>query len=136
MSVLLYEPALQALLESPFGPVARDTVRRAENVRDLAVQNAQSQFRSRTGNLIQSIGVFPDEDVRGFAVQVGTEGAPYGLLLELGTEQHEIRALNAPILVSEPGHPDPLLEPHRAVTHPGFPARPWLMPALRQAFDI
>lgn len=136
MSVTLYEPALRTLLDSPFGPVAADTIRRASNVRDYAQQNAQAEFRTRTGNLVQSIDIFPDEDALGFHVEVGTDGAPYGLLLELGTAEHEIRAINSPFLVSEAGHPDPLLNYHRAVNHPGFPPRPWLMPALRQGFDI
>lgn len=137
MSVTLYEPALRELLESPFGPVAADTVRRANNVRDRAQQNAQAEFRTRTGNLVQSIGTFPVDTLEGaFAMEVGTDGAPYGLLLELGTEMHEIVAVNGPVLVSEPGHPDPLWYPHRAVTHPGFPPRPWLVPALREGFDL
>lgn len=135
MSVTLHEPALQALLDSPFGPVSADCVRRAENVRDLAMQNAQAQFRTRTGNLVDSIGLFPGEDGQGFNCEVGTDGAPYGLLLELGTHEHAIRAVNAPFLVSEPGHPDPLWTYHRAVMHPGFPPRPWLEPALREGYD-
>ena len=125
MSVLLYEPGLVALLDSPFGPVARNVTVKAERVAELARQNVQAQFNTRTGNLQNSIGVFPDETADGLAFEVGTEQ---------GSEPHQILPVAAPVLVSPPGHPDPLDQPRRLVNHPGFGPKPWLQPALEAVF--
>ena len=134
MSVTLFEPALHTFLESSFGPVARDILRRAAVVEELAKQNVQAEFRSRSGNLLQSIGTFPNETPRGLEVEVGTDGAPHGKLLEEGTSEHIILPQSQRVLVSEPGHPDPLRSPRTIVNHPGTPPRPWLVPALREGF--
>lgn len=136
MTVTLFEPALFALLQSPTGPVAQDILRRAERVAQFSRENVQAQFRSRTGNLLQSIGVFPFETAEGLQAEVGTDGAPYGRLLETGTPAHGISAVNAPVLFSEPGHPDPLLKAQRTVSHPGMAPQPWLVPALRDGLDV
>lgn len=135
VSVLLYESGLTALLDLPTGPVARNVTAKAEQVAELARQNVQSTFQTRTGNLQQSIGVFPNVTPDGLEYEVGTDGAPYGLILELGGEPHEIRARNFRILISEPGHPDPLLRPHVEVAHPGNRPMPWLRPALEAVFS-
>lgn len=135
MSVVLLEPGLAALLNSPTGQVARYVTAKAEAVAELARQNVQAQFRTRTGNLQQSIGIFPRETPDGLDVEVGTDGAPYGLILELGSDPHQILPVAAPVLVSPPGHPDPLLGPRFHVDHPGNPPRPWLRPALEQVFN-
>lgn len=134
MSVTLYEPGLVALLQLPTGPVGRNVTAKAEAVAELARQNVRATFRTRTGNLEGSIGVFPNETADGLEYEVGTDGAPYGLILELGGEPHEIRARNFRVLISEPGHPDPLNRPHREVAHPGNPPKPWLRPALETVF--
>lgn len=132
MSVLLYEPGLLALLELPTSPVSRYVTRLADDTAEQARQNAQTNFRSRTGNLVQSIGVFPRETNDGLEYEVGTDGAPYGLVLELGSDAHVIQAVRFPVMFSEQGHPDPLIDPQRMVNHPGTQARPWLRPALEQ----
>ena len=132
--VTLFEPGLAALLISPAGPVGRYVTRKAELTAELARQNVQAEFRTRTGNLEGSIDVFPNETADGLECEVGTEGAPYGRVLELGSDAHEIRPRNFRILISEPGNPDPLLRPHLSVIHPGQTPRPWLEPALRTAF--
>lgn len=135
MSVTLFEPGLIALLDSPAGPVGRYITRQGEAVAELARQNVRAQFRTRTGNLEQSIGVFPAETPDGLEVEVGTEGAPYGLILEQGAEPHQILPVAAPVLVSPPGHPDPLDAPRVRVDHPGSAPRPWLRPALEQVIN-
>jgi hypothetical protein len=135
VSVTLLEPGLIALLDSPAGQVGRYITVKAEAVAELARQNVQAQFRTRTGNLQQSIGVFPRETPDGLEAEVGTEGAPYGLVLELGADPHLILPVAAPVLVSPPGHPDPLYGPRFRVDHPGSPPRPWLRPALEQVIQ-
>jgi hypothetical protein len=134
VSVTLLEPGLIALLDSPAGQVGRYITRQGEAVAELARQNAQALFHSRTGNLFNSIGVFPRETPDGLEVEVGTDGAPYGLLLEQGSDTpHEIVAVHGQMLWSESNNPDPLLKSGLfAVPHYGYPARPWLEPALRQ----
>jgi hypothetical protein len=90
-----------------------------------------ANFRTRTGNLQNSIGIFPTETPDGLDVEVGTDGAPYGLVLEQGSGPHEILPVRQPVLVSEPENPDPLYGPRFHVNHPGNPPMPWLEPALR-----
>lgn len=136
MTVVLNEAGLFALLESPTGPVAQDVLRRAETVAQFSRENVQAQFRSRSGNLLASIDTFPSESADGLQVEVGTDGAPYGRLLETGSPAHGIAAVNAPVLFSEPGHPDPLLRAQRFVNHPGGVPRPWLVPALRDGIGV
>jgi len=135
VSVLLLEAGLTALLELPTGPVGRNVTAKAELVAEIARQNVRSTFNTRTGNLEASIGVFPNLTPDGLECEVGTDGAPYGLVLELGGQPHEIRARNFRVLISEPGHPDPLLRPHQEVAHPGNPPKPWLRPALEQVIN-
>jgi hypothetical protein len=134
VSVLLYEPGLFEILESPSGPTTRSVTEKAEAVAALARQNVSTNFTRRSGTLYESIGVFPEETVDGVACQVGTDGAPYGRVLELGGEPHEIVAVNRRFLFSEPDNPNPLIFPQRAVAHPGPQAKPWLQPALEQVF--
>ncbi len=136
MSVLLYEPGLFELLESPAGPTTRNVTEKAEAVAVLARDNVNNQFARRSGTLVESIGIFPEETVDGVSFEVGTEGAPYGRILELGGEAHEIRALNRRFLFSEPDNPNPLLNRNMTrVLHPGPPAKPWLVPALETVFN-
>jgi len=132
VAVTLIEAGLIALLDSPTGPVSRYVTAKAEAVAEIARQNVQAQFRTRTGNLQQSIGTFPTETPDGLEVEVGTDGAPYGRILELGQDAHDIDPVRVPVLVSPPGHPDPLYGPRFHVDHPGAPPRPWLKPALEQ----
>ena len=86
MSVTLLEPGLIALLDSPTGQVSRYVTAKAEAVAEVARQNVQANFRTRTGNLQNSIGTFPTETPDGLNVEVGTDGAPYGRVLELGSD--------------------------------------------------
>ena len=135
MAVTLIEAGLIALLDSPTGPVSRYVTAKAEAVAEIARQNVQAQFRTRTGNLQQSIGTFPTETPDGLEVEVGTDGAPYGRILELGADPHEIYGVTSPYLWSltqDPNHPDPLIFSTASVDHPGAPPRPWLKPALEQ----
>lgn len=134
MSVILYETGLFELLESPAGPVTRNVTEKAEAVANIARQNVLSNFARRSGTLYDSIGIFPDETPDGVSYEVGTDGAPYGRILELGGEPHEIAAVNRRVLFSEPDNPNPLIHPQRVVTHPGPQAKPWLVPALEQVF--
>ncbi len=135
MSVVLLEPGLIAILQSPTGQVSRYVTLKSEMVAEAARINVQANFRSRTGNLYNSIGIFPTETPDGLDVEVGTDGAPYGLVLELGADPHEIIARRANVLESTPDNPDPLLgyrerrDPTR-VDHPGSVGKPWLKPAL------
>lgn len=135
MSVTLYEPGLTALLVAPTSPVTRNVTERAEAVAELARQNVRSSFRTRTGNLESSIGLFPRENTDGVEYEVGTDGAPYGRVLELGATEHVIQAPEGRVLASAPGHPDPLDAPRFRVLHPGNAPRPWLEPALEQVFN-
>ena len=133
---MLIEAGLIELLESPTGPVTRNVTAKAEAVAALARDNVNNQFARRSGTLHDSIGLFPRENVDGVAYEVGTEGAPYGRVLELGGEVHEIRALNRRSLFSAPDNPNPLLNRNmRVVNHPGPPAKPWLVPALETVFN-
>lgn len=135
MAVVLLEPGLLALLELPSSPVSRYVTLKAEATAQLARENVQANFRSRTGNLERSIGTFPAETPDGLEVEVGTEGAPYGRVLELGASPHPILPTQHRVLISEPQNPDPLLGPRRRVDHPGNPPRPWLKPALETVFN-
>lgn len=136
MSVTLYEPGLVALLVAPTSPVTRNVTEKAEAVAEQARQNVRANFRTRTGTLENSIGLFPRENADGVEYEVGTDGAPYGRILELGSTDHVIQATAAGgVLASEPGHPDPLLAPRFRVMHPGNAPRPWLRPALEQVFN-
>jgi hypothetical protein len=136
MSVILYEPGLFELLESPTGPTTRNVTAKAEAVAAVARENVRTNFNTRTGTLHDSIGIFPEETVDGVAYEVGTEGAPYGRILELGGEPHEIYAVNRRRLFSEPDNPTPLNNIMlQVVSHPGPPAKPWLVPALELVFN-
>ena len=138
MSVTLLEAGLQELLVLPHSPVARYVTAKAEAVAEVARQNVQATFRTRSGNLLQSIGTFPTETADGVSVEVGTEGAPYGLVLELGADPHEIYGVRSPYLWSltqDPNHPDPLIFSTASVDHPGSGPRPWLKPALEQVIQ-
>ena len=132
---MLLEAGLIELLESPAGPVTRNVTAKAEAVAALARDNVNNQFTRRSGTLHDSIGIFPEETIDGVAFQVGTEGAPYGRILELGGEAHEIRAVNRRVMFSEPDNPNPLLQAQVRVMHPGPPAKPWLVPALETVFN-
>jgi hypothetical protein len=132
---MLIEAGLFALLDSPVGQVSRYVTVKAEEVAVLARQNVQANFKTRTGTLEQSIGIYPTETDDGLEVEVGTDGAPYGRVLELGGEPHMILPVNRRFLFSEPSNPDPLLHQQRQVIHPGPPAKPWLRPALEQVFS-
>lgn len=135
MDVTLLEPGLVALLDSPASPVSRYVTLQAEQVAEIARQNVQANFRSRSGTLLASIGVFPRETPDGLELEVGTDGAPYGRILELGGEIHVIDAVTRPYLWSEPDNPDPLTTVGLlAVLHPGPVAKPWLKPALEAVF--
>jgi hypothetical protein len=136
---MLIEAGLFALLDSPTSPVAHYVTFKAIDVAVIARQNVQTNFRSRTGNLEASIGIFPRETPDGLEVEVGTQGAPYGLVLEQGAEPHEIIAVRANVLESLPDNPDPLVgyrerEDPTRVIHPGSGAKPWLKPALELVF--
>ena len=140
MSVTLIEAGLTALLELPTGPVGRNVTAKAEAVAELARVNVRSTFRTRSGNLEQSIGVFPEVTPDGLECEIGTDGAPYGRVLELGADAHPIRARNFPVLMTEPGHPVPLAPPEyrenpSRVDHPGSGPKPWLKPALEQVIN-
>jgi hypothetical protein len=132
---MLLETGLLELLESPTGPVTRNVTAKAEAVAALARDNVNNQFARRSGTLHDSIGIFPEETVDGVSYEVGTNGAPYGRILELGGEAHEIAAKNRRVMFSEPDNPNPLLAPQVRVVHPGPPARPWLVPALEAVFN-
>lgn len=135
MSVLLLEAGLFEVLESPTGPTTRNVTAKAEAVATIARDNVRNNFTRRSGTLEESIGIFAEETVDGVAYQVGTEGAPYGRILELGGEAHEIAAVNRRFLFSEPDNPNPLVRRNlRRVAHPGPPAKPWLVPALETVF--
>ena len=135
MTVTLLEPGLIALLDSPASPVSRYVTLKAEAVAEVARQNVQANFRSRSGTLLASIGTFPSETPDGLEVEVGTDGAPYGRILEVGGEPHPIDAVNRRTLFSEPDNPDPLVKRGlTTVIHPGPAAKPWLKPALETVF--
>lgn len=134
MSVILYEPGLFEVLESPTGPTTRNVTAKAEAVAALARQNVLTNFYQRTGTLYDSIGVFPRETVDGVECEIGTEGAPYGRVLELGGEAHDIYRVKAPFLFSDANNPNPLIFDPISVWHPGPQAKPWLVPALEQVF--
>jgi hypothetical protein len=143
MSVMLLEPGLTALLESPAGRVGQVVAEKAAAVAEFARGNIQEKFHTRTGALFQSIGVFPTENQRpGTDYEVGTGGGQnergvpcglYGRVLELGGEPHAIYRVAAPFLWSDANNPTPLFEPAVSVHSPGPPAKPWLVPACRQA---
>ena len=136
---MLLEAGLRVVLDLPTGPTGRYVTDKAEDVAEQARQNVRAQFRTRTGNLERSIGKYPLELADGLSFEVGTEGAPYGLVLEQGAEPHEIVARRAHVLESAIDNPDPLAgfrersDPTR-VNHPGSGPRPWLKPALEQVF--
>ena len=136
MSVILYEPGLLALLDLPASPTTRYVTLKAEATAELARQNVRATFVTRSGNLERSIGTFPRETPDGVEVEVGTDGAPYGRVLELGADPHPIIARRANVLESTWDNPDPLVgyreraDPTR-VDHPGYIGKPWLEPALR-----
>lgn len=134
MSVLLLEHGLVALLDLPTSPTTRYVTVKSEAVAQQARENVRANFRTRTGNLERSIGLFPTETASGTAFEVGTQNAPYGRILELGGTEHVIEARSGSVLASEPGHPDPLRAPRFRVFHPGNPPRPWLRPALEAVF--
>jgi hypothetical protein len=135
MSVTLFEPGLLALLDLPASPVTRYVTVKAERVAEQARENVRANFHTRTGNLEQSIGIFPQETDDGVSFEVGTDGAPYGRILELGGNEHIIEAPAGRPLVSRPDNPTPLQAPRHRVFHPGPPARPWLRPALENVFN-
>lgn len=130
MSVILYEPGLFEILDSPFGFTGRITLEKSEAVANIARQNVLANFTQRTGTLYDSIGVFPQETASGVAYEIGTDGAPYGRILELGGEPHDIYRVRAPFLFSEPNNPNPLIFDPVSVHHPGPQAKPWLVPAM------
>jgi len=130
------EAGLFALLDAPLSPVSRYVTVKAEAVAQVARENVRARFTTRTGNLEQSIGVFPTETADGIETEIGTEGATYGRVLELGGDAHYIEAVNRRFLFSEPGNPTPLVNRNmRIVPHPGPVAQPWLEPALRTVFN-
>jgi hypothetical protein len=135
VAVTLIEAGLFELLEAPTGATTRNVTEKAEAVATIARENVLANFTRRSGTLYDSIGIFPEETTDGVAFQVGTEGAPYGRVLEVGGEAHEIAAVNRRFLFSEPDNPNPLVRRNlRRVAHPGPQAKPWLRPALEQVF--
>ena len=137
---MLLEAGLRVILDLPTGPTGRYVTDLSLEVAEQARQNVRSTFRTRTGNLEGSIGLFPQEHHDGLSYEIGTEGAPYGKVLEEGSEPHAIIARRAGVLESALDNPDPLAgyrerrDPTR-VNHPGAGPKPWLRPALENVFN-
>lgn len=99
----------------------------------VARRNASGQVvRARTGDLANSVrGIVRPHPRGGTEIGVGTT-LEYGAYLENGTEGQYIIAPRRidRLLVSAPGHPDPLRGPRRFVIHPGIQAEGWLRQAV------
>jgi hypothetical protein len=131
--VVFNDAALQQLLTSPDGPVARDLLRRAINVETQAKLNATGQNggpRVQTGRLRASIRHQLDSDSRGMVARIGSN-VEYARYVEEGTEPHRITAGALTGRSSKKAlHWKGARHPVLAVNHPGSRARPYLMPAL------
>lgn len=74
MTVILLEPGLELLLESPLGPVGLDLTRRAEQVVRLAEENVSGSLLSiDTGDLHASVRFSIDRTPLGLAAVVGSD---------------------------------------------------------------
>lgn len=90
MRVILNEPEIAAILNSPSGPVAKDLARRAIRVESQAKVNASGRPgpRVRTGRLRSSIHwelVVTDNGVGGFLFARVGSNVSYARHVEIGT---------------------------------------------------
>lgn len=93
VSVRLYPAAIQALLNSPSGPVARDLARRAVRVESAAKALAAVD----TGRMRSSVTWALAVDGRGLFAEVGTN-VLYAIYVELGTRYMRAQPYLVPAL--------------------------------------
>lgn len=119
--------ALEALLRSPNGGVARDLARKAIKVETAAKIIATEDGLVDTGRYRASIAWRLGADARGLFAQIGS-AVPYARYLEFGTPPHQIRPRTKRALFW-PGAE----HPWASVQHPGTRAYSVLRRALRRA---
>lgn len=127
--LILNHAAIQQVLVSPDGPVAKDLIRRAQRVTDQAKVNASGRPGPNvdTGRLRSSIHWRLVSGPEGLFAEVGTT-VGYARYVEFGTAPHTIRP-NVKQALWWKG----ATNPWKVVHHPGSRAYPFLVPALSAA---
>ncbi len=124
--LVLDHSAIQAVLTSPDGPVARDLIRRAQRVTEQAKVNASGRPGPNvdTGRLRSSIHWRLVTGPGGLYAEVGTT-VSYARGLEFGNAPHVIRPNTKKALWWKGAK-----NPWAVVHHPGNRPLPFLYPAL------
>lgn len=86
--VVIYDAALNRLLKSSTGPVARIIDGKAERIFQGARAQISQKYDSRTGDLEAGLRKIPRDTDQGYSVAVGSDathrGFPYARALETG----------------------------------------------------
>lgn len=126
--ITVNEPAIERFFEKRAfaGAAIPGLGSSAQRLADRMVEQAQKNarggiVRSRTDELALSMHAIVRVNAKTGGLEIGVGStAPHADYIENGARAHQIRAKNAGMLRSEPGHPDPL---HRfglkRVNHPG-----------------
>lgn len=126
--VVLNPVEIEALINSPGGPIVRDLFVRGERVKIRAIHEAPKRTRNLANHIVKRL-------VRGPGGQpqmlVGVEHVPYALFVHEGTRPHTIEARNASFLVFV-GRDGNLVFTKR-VNHPGNKPNRFLIRALPAA---
>lgn len=130
--VVYNDAELHQLLEAPGGPVGRDLLRRAGNVRVRA-----EQLTNETLNRSTRPGThYHDAHVTGLAaaplMAFAGNDADHAMILNVGSRPHIIRARNAPYLVFYSPRAGRIIRT-KEVRHPGTRAYALLASALPAA---
>lgn len=97
---------------------------------NVVKNDAQTIAPFKTGTLRRSIYTqIQDNGFKGIVAQ-DNNMAPYGIYIEMGTKPHVIVPVNAKALFWKGAD-----HPVRIVHHPGFPAKPFMAPALERNLD-
>lgn len=127
MRVVLNPVEIQAMIDSPTGPIVRDLFVRGERVKIRAIQEAPSKTGNLRRHIVKRFVLTP----AGPRMLVGAEHVPYAIWVHEGSKPHTIVPRNAPFLVFV-GR-DGNLVFTKLVHHPGNKPNRFLIRALPAA---
>lgn len=118
---------IQAMIDSPSGPIVRDLFVRGERVKIRAIQEAPKKTENLARHIVKRFVRTP----AGPQMWVGVEHVPYAIFVHEGAQPHEIRPRNARFLVFVAR--DGNLVFTKLVHHPGNKPNRFLVRALPAA---